>query len=219
MADIERGPNFSERQSNRNESAQSLCNDAYSGFQGLDLGIIKLGSQNCSGVAQLDIGIFKGGVSAGQHTGVGAELGVPGARAGFDTGVSVNERGAKAGFNAGAELGPVVGADVGVGASIGKRSGIQGGADAYLGPLDIGAGGGAYLDKRGLHGRAGGGAELDGVGGGGGRVKADIGQKTGVEVRNQGYIGNTSSKFEAGAQITPRPKAYIKGDINPHSLY
>lgn len=208
----------SEQQAN---ASQALCDDAYKGFQGLDLGIIKLGTENCSLVGGIDLGIAKAGGSIGQRTGAGAEVGVPGARVGAGGGVVIDERGIRSGVAAAGELGPEIGTRVGAGTYLGDRgAGVTVSGDTQFGPANAGVYGKGSIDDRGVHAKAGGRAELEGVAGGHTRVRTDLGERTGVRANHDGYIGNVDSRFDAGAKVDRNGfRTHIQKEIKAHGLY
>lgn len=221
MTDRRIEQSYTERNEQANATSQALCEDAYKGFQGLDLGILKIGTQSCSFGVGIDLGIARGGASIGQRTGAGAEVGVPGARIGAGGGVVVDERGIKSGVAAAGELGPEIGTRVGVGSYLGdKGAGVHVGGDTQLGPASAGAYGKGYIDERGIHTRVGGHAELDGVAGGHTRVRTDLGEKTGVRLKHDGYVGNVDSRFDAGAKVDRKGfRSHIQTEIKAHGLY
>jgi hypothetical protein len=204
-----------------NSASQALCDDAYKGFQGIDLGIIKLGTENCSLVGGVDLGIARAAGSFGQRTGAGAEVGVPGARIGAGGGVVVDERGIRSGVGAAGELGPEIGTRVGVGSYLGDRgAGVHVNGDTQLGPANAGVYGKGSIDERGVHAKAGARAELEGVAGGHTRIRTDLGEKTGVRLKHDGYVGNVDAKLDTGAKIDRKGfKSHIQTEIKAHGLY
>lgn len=215
---IEQG--FKEQGEQQNAS-QALCDDAYKGFQGIDLGILKLGTQNCSLVGGFDLGLARGGASVGQRTGAGAEVGVPGARVGAGGGVVIDERGLRSGVGVAGELGPEIGTRVEAGSYLGQRgAGVQVGGDTQLGPANAGVYGRGSIDERGIHTRVGGYGEVENVVGGHTRLRTDLGEKTGVRLKHEGYVGNVDSRLDAGAKVDRKGfRSHIQTEVKAHGLY
>lgn len=219
MADLDNEFRPEQREQHHDrEASNNLCHDAYNGFQGIDLGIVRIGQQDCSLSLGFDFGIVHANGSLGKHTGVEAGAGVPGASVDGAAGATIDERnGIRAGAGGSAELGPIAGGEAHVGAALGRHTGANAGGDVYVGPASAGGQGGAYINEHGLHARSGADLELEGVAGSKTRVRADIGDPTGVAIKHEGYLGPAYDQVKAGAYVAPHAKVYVKGSAGIES--
>jgi hypothetical protein len=122
-------------------------------FQGLDLGIVKLGVRDGSLETGVNVGIASTEVSLGKNTGVNAEFmpygGPLHARANANLGFEKD--GIHSEVGAGANFFDLVNGDADFGASLGKNTGVSGDVRGRAWPVDVQADAGAGIGPQGFN--------------------------------------------------------------------
>jgi hypothetical protein len=151
-------PGYAPHSSFAPEPPNSPAYDAYYNkprgeFHGLDLGLVKLGVQDGSLAAGVNVGIAATEVTLGKNTGVAAEFMPYGGllHARTNANIGFEEGGMHSEVGAGANFFDVINGDADFAARLGRRTGVDGDVRGKVWPVNVQADAGAGLGPDGLN--------------------------------------------------------------------